>query len=342
MTLEKLAKLANVSVSTVSKAFSGSRDISEETRRKVFQIAKEQGCYEKYYKGCYARRVIAVICPEIQSEYYGAMVTLLEQKLDALGADMVLSLSNFHPERERELFEYHSYFQKADGVILIGAARGISNRNRIPCVALTSIQKERWEIDRVGITLQEALNTAVAHLRELGHRDICFLSEKLTDAKEAMFLAALDSNGLPARPEQIVTSEKRFENAGYDAMEELFRRRELPTAVVAAYDYMALGALYSIRSHGLKVPQDISVVGMDDISVSSFLDVGLTSIQTHVEEMCTIALELLWKKINNPYFTVRQTVAVAGDLVIRQSTGPAPGIPRQGGPAAFGQAAAKG
>lgn len=323
MTLEKLAKLANLSVSTVSKAFSGSREISEETRRKIFQIAKEQGCYEKYYKGRYPRRVVAVICPEIQSEYYGTTVTLLEQKLQALGADMVLSLSNFKLERERELFEYHSYFQKVDGLILIGSARGISNRNRIPCVSLNTLQNERCEIDRVGITLQEALSAAVEHLKELGHRDICFLSERLTEAKERMFFAAMKANGLNAGPEQVVVSGKRFENAGYDAMEELFRRRELPTAVIAAYDYMALGALYSIRSHGLRVPQDLSVVGMDNISVAPFLDVGLTSIQTHVEEMCTIALELLWKKINNPYFTVRQTVAVAGDLVIRQSTGPA-------------------
>ena len=327
MTLEKLAKLANLSVSTVSKAFSGSRDISEETRRKVFQIAKEQGCYEKYYKGRYARRVIAVICPEIQSEYYATTVTLLERRIHEMGADMVLSLSNFQLERERELFEYHSYFQKADGVLLIGAARGISNRNRVPCVAMTSIQKERCDIDRVGITLQEAINAAVDHLKKLGHRDVCFLSEKLTEAKAAMFLSALEANGLPARPEQLIVSEKRFEQAGYDAMEELFRRDQLPTAVVAAYDYMALGAIYSIRSHGLRVPQDLSVVGMDDISVSSFLDVGLTSIQTHVEEMCSIALDLLWKKMDNPYFTARQTIVVEGDLVIRQSTGPARRVP---------------
>ena len=323
MTLEKLAKRANVSVSTVSKAFSGSRDISEETRQKVFQIAREEGCYEKYYKGSYPRRVIAVICPEIQSEYYGAMVTLLEKKLDGLGADMVLSLSNFRPERERALFEYHSYFQKADGVILIGSAKAISNQNRIPCVALTSVENDRCKIDRVGIFLQEALNAAISHLKELGHRDIRFLSEELTEGKEAMFLDAMEANGLTAGPEQVVVSAKRFENAGYDAMEKLFREKALPTAVVAAYDYMALGAIYSIRSHGLRVPQDLSVVGMDDISVAPFLDVGLTSIQTHVEEMCDIALELLWKKVNNPYFTVRQSVSVAGDLVIRQSTGPA-------------------
>lgn len=323
MTLEKLAKLANVSVSTVSKAFSGSRDISEKTREKIFQIARENGCYEKHYKGSYSRRVVAVICPEIQSEYYGTTVTILEKKLDKMGADMVLSLSNFQPERERELFLYHSYFQKADGVILIGSAKNISNDNRVPCVSLTSIEEERTGIDRVGIALQEAFNAAIAHLKELGHRDIHFLGEKLTSSKESMFFSALEANGLTPRPELVTVSGKRFEDAGYDAMEALFLREALPTAVVAAYDYMALGAISCIRDHGLRIPEDISVVGMDDISVAPFLDVGLTSIQTHTEELCTIALELLWKKINNPYFTVRQTISVAGDLMVRQSTGPA-------------------
>lgn len=321
MTLEKLAKLADVSTSTVSKAFSGSHDISEATRQKVFQTAKEQGCYEKYYKGSYPRRIIAVICPEIQSEYYGTIVTRLEEGIRQKEASMILSLSHFDSKMEKELFEYHSYFQKADGILLIGSASAISNRNRIPCVAVCPKQMKATGVDFVGIELGSAMSEAIAYLKDLGHKKIGFLGENLTDIKRELFLFAMEQNRLPINPEYMIMSRKRFEDAGFCSMEELFSRGNLPTAIMAAYDYMALGAVYSIRKHGLRVPEDISVIGMDNISVSSYLDVGLTSIRTNVEEMCNIALALLWKKIETPFYTVRQTITVSGELVVRQSTG---------------------
>ena len=74
MTLQRLADLAHVSVATVSKAFSGSKEISEETRQRIFAIARENNCFEKYHKGIYHKRVISVIAPELRGEYYGCLL----------------------------------------------------------------------------------------------------------------------------------------------------------------------------------------------------------------------------------------------------------------------------
>ena len=87
MTLQEIAALANTSVSTVSKAFSGGRDVGSETRERIFAIARKNGCFEKYYKGPREKKVIAVLCPETESENYGRLVGLFEQALSLRDAD---------------------------------------------------------------------------------------------------------------------------------------------------------------------------------------------------------------------------------------------------------------
>ena len=82
LTLEKLAKIAGVSLGTVSKAFSESDEISKETKEKIFAIAKEYNCFDKYYKAKKARKVVAVICPELKGDYYNSIVSRIEQELN--------------------------------------------------------------------------------------------------------------------------------------------------------------------------------------------------------------------------------------------------------------------
>lgn len=95
MNLETLAKLAEVSVGTVSKAFSGSKEISEDTKERIFALAKEHGCFDKYNKNRFDKKVIAVICPELNSEYYSATVTLLNREITLRGGIMSVSTTDF-------------------------------------------------------------------------------------------------------------------------------------------------------------------------------------------------------------------------------------------------------
>lgn len=318
MTLQRLADLAHVSVATVSKAFSGSKEISEETRQRIFAIARENNCFEKYHKGIYHKRVIAVIAPELRGEYYGAIITNLEQQIRVRGGAMTLSLNQFDAKNAYELFQYHAYYQKADGIILLdGNMDDIKNPDNIPAVIFSSAKGK--EIDTVLVQMDQAVSQAVGYLKEMGHRRIAFIGETLTFRKKEIFLSAMQENGLYVNPSFVVTSEKRFEEAGYSIMETLLAAPSLPTAIIAAYDHIALGAICCIKSHGLRVPDDFSMIGMDNISVVSYLDVPLTSIRIEIESICDAMLNLLAAKMDNQYYRSRQVISVPCNLVKRQS-----------------------
>ena len=317
MNLRKLAKLANVSVSTVSKALSDSGEISLTTKEKIIQLAKENDCYEKYYKGKYNKKIIAVICPEMKSEYYNRMLVTLEETISKNGGLMLLSVSGFNPQTEMDLFTYYSTFQHADGILVIGSGVNIPTNTDSPIVLLGGSQKK--DIDCIGIDSYDAIEEAVRYLKENGHRDIGFIGEALTRQRQERFLSAMKKHSLTVKDTFIITSDGRFEDAGFKSMENLIAKGTLPTAILAAYDYIALGAMHSMKLHGLKIPNDISVIGMDDISVLSYLDTPLTSIHTPIDDMCEIAVELLLKKIDNRYFRARQSITVKCRLVQRES-----------------------
>ena len=102
MNLSKLAKICGVSVSTVSKVFSESSEISEETKQRVIAAAKEHGCFEKYFKPKYKKRLIAIICPEVLGIHYSEMITYMEEIISAAGDTMIVSVGNFSKEKQDE------------------------------------------------------------------------------------------------------------------------------------------------------------------------------------------------------------------------------------------------
>ena len=324
MNLETLAKLAEVSVGTVSKAFSGSKEISDDTKRRIFAIAKEHGCFDKYNKNRFDKKVIAVICPEIKSEYYAAMATLLERQITANGGIMLLSTSDFSAETEKTLFSYYASYCKADGIITINQSALIGNTFHVPAVAIMPSEKamKSKNMDFIVSDKPIALEQAISYLKSLGHEKIAFAGETLTMSKLEGFKAAMRKNGLVLYPSYLCVSENRFEQAGVEIMDHWLAVGDLPQAVVAAYDYIAIGLIKSLRRAGKQVPKDCSVIGMDDISVVPYLDVPLSSIHTHSEEACRVAVEILLKKAENRYYSSRKEFLVPSEFVVRGSCAP--------------------
>lgn len=320
MNLNTIAKLAEVSVSTVSKAFAGSGEISSDTREKIFEIARENGCFEKYYKNKYEKKVIAVIYPEIRSEYYAAVLDVLDSVITQNGGIMTAASYNFTPKRKLELFQYYSAYAKVDGIILIGTGRGIKNPLKVPLVFLLCNIKSIHG-DTIACDMQSSIDRAIACLKEKGHVRIGFAGDFLTRGKLEGFRKAMESAGLQVHPGDTKISEKRFEEAGIEMMDEWLAEKEPPTAILAAYDYVAIGLAKSIRRHGYRIPEDFSIIGMDDISVVPYMDTAISSIRTNKEEACRIAVDLILKKINNKYFTSRQDITVQTELVLRESVG---------------------
>jgi len=317
MKMTELAKRAGVSVSTVSKAFSGSREISKEKREHIFKVAKATGCYDKYCKDVYNGTVIAVICPEYKSGIYSQQLSILESKIKEKNAIMIVGSTEFEEKREEELLTFFSEHSKVDGIISLTQTKS-KKKISVPVVTLGNSDI----YDCVLVSEENAVYEAIALLKNNGHKDIAFIGEPRTTARCKNFETAMKKNRLAVKKEYIVQDEFRFEQAGYNAMNKLLELEKRPTAVIAAYDNIAIGAAKSILEHGLKVPDDISLIGSDNNLGITYLDVPLTSITAYNEDLCDIIVELLFERIKQP--GEHKKIKILRELIIRESVGKAP------------------
>lgn len=321
MTMTKLAKLAGCSLSTVSKAFSGSNEISDETRNKIFEIAKENNCFNKFYSPSFQSRVFAVICNELSgSSIYGEIVEALNKRITDNGDIFLVSCNNFVSSVANNLLDYYISYHKVDGLIIIdGAKHESESLGNIPVVAIGSLYNEKiHHCDCVNTDRSYGVYQAIEHFKKMGHRDIAFIGEYLTSGALKNFKKAMEEYCLPINEDWLITSSKRMGEAGYDAMDKLISLSHRPTAVFASYDAIALGAMNRIYMAGLSVPDDISLIGVNNISLTRFSNPPLTTISTPIDEIADSAINLLYRRVcypQSPY----QSVSIQSELVIRNS-----------------------
>lgn len=307
MTLSKLAKLANVSVSTASKAFSGSAEVNEETREMIFRIAKEHGCFKKFYNVKYPKLVVAIIAPEFKSAYYTRYLSHIQKYLHEKNCELCVSTTGFSKEREKELLDYYCKHANVDGVIAIQIRSAITEKYEVPVVFVNPSKIPEHHISVSGDT-KEALRESIQYLANKNIKTVGFIGESLTAQKLEYFKLALEEYGLTYDESLVSVSEKRFEEGGYDAMEKLISQNKVPRAIVCAYDYMAIGAIRCIYDHGSSVPEDVAVLGFDDIPQAAFLNPPLASISTPVEELCQIATEAVMHQIKGAEISKHQRI----------------------------------
>lgn len=308
MTLSKVAKLANVSVSTASKAFTGSPEVNAQTREMIFAIAKKHGCFKKFYNAKYPKLVVAVIAPEFDSAQYTRYLSFIQDSFGEENCELCVSVTNFSDRREKELLEYYYKHSNVDGIIVIEAQTDIAADYEIPVVQVNPRSASVRGLSVSG-DVREAFGQSIDHLAERGVDTIGFVGETLTDGKCALFRRVLEEKGLTYNEAFVSVTDERFATGGYVAMERLFVAGRLPRAVVCAYDYMAIGAIRCIYDHGLCVPQDVAVLGFDDIPEAAFLNPPLASISCSTQTLCHLAVEMLLRSINGEPTQPHQVVA---------------------------------
>lgn len=315
VTLSKLAKLAHVSVSTVSKAFSMSPEVNEQTREQIFEIARELGCFKKYYKAQYPKLVIAVLCPEFKSRLYSQSLSVLQEYLSSHNCEISAAATDFSGETEQELLRYYNRHTSVDGIIVIGSNGKPEPELELPVAYVLGKNPGCF---RVSMNTEPAIRQAVDHFLSHGVTDIALLGEPRTKTKLQTLQDLLADQGYPVPDHRITVSQKRFEAGGYDAMAQLLDRAEPPRAVICGYDYMAIGAIRCIYDRGLSVPEDIAVMGMDDLYEAKYLNPPLSSIDYPIDRACTLAADaLLAELMGQPH--AKQEV-VAASLHLRRST----------------------
>lgn len=300
MTLSKLAQLANVSVSVVSKAFSGREDISDAMREHVFAVARQNGCFQQFYHAPYDKPVVAVIIPEAISQFYIHYIEILKKSMEKNGYTMLLSISNFDRQLTDELVRYYTMHGKVDGLILISAA------NRLPSSSTAAIISLNVECEsNIGACIVRDLKSGIAsalqYLKENGHTRVAYVGEALTASKIELLTEEMHELDLELRREWIITSRLRFEEAGRDGVRRLLELSEKPTAIIGAYGYITQGILAELSELGIRVPQDMSVLSLDNdpFPLSSCLDVAC--VPSGIEKMCDMAMRLLGERIGSSH-----------------------------------------
>jgi len=316
VTLSKLASIAHVSVSTVSKAFSMSPEVSDETRELIFDIAKEHGCFKKYYNAKYSRYVIAVICPEFRSRHYSRYTSLLQKELSKYNCEICVTATDFLRKNKKNLVEYYDKYTRVDGMIIIDQTADMVLTDELP-VVIMGARAVGTKGAFVVRNTDDAHKQAIEHFVEKGVKDIAFISEKHTVGKRDFFVRTMKKLVGQVDEDFVVTVDERFEHGGYLAMKKIMESGKVPRAVICGYDNMAIGAIRCILDRGLRVPQDVAVVGMDDNTESMYLNPPLASINPHVEEMCALAVDSLMKKIEGE--PVERRRVVKAELILRES-----------------------
>lgn len=318
MTMQELAKLANVSVSTVSKAFHQADDISEETKEHIFAVAKRYGCYGKFFKGKYPKPVIAIVCQELKSNHYSVYVEKLQRIIEAHnGIPLVLSY-NFDAATQAELLEYFSAYLQVDGIIVFSLKNALKKGFNTPLVALYASRDDT--VDTVSVDITPAAQDAVSRLRALGHRFIAVAGEKRTHTRLKNLTHAL---GLDDQDAAVFVSEHRFEQAGIDCAQRILDAPTPYTAILCTYDNIAIGVMKHLTEQGYKIPEDFSVVGINNIPFSQYAEPSLSTIDERFDEICNAAWQLLEKKMKNIYYHPPKPVQLTGVFLPRESVGKA-------------------
>lgn len=297
MTLSELARLANVSVSVASKAFSGKEGVSDAMREHVFAVARAHGCFQQFYNVPYDRPVVAVIVPEVYHAGYVRYIDELKQGLEQRGCTMLLSLGNFDPQMEQTLVKYYTEHGKVDGLVLISGHIAMPISRNVVCAKLGMLCEGESVDVHIKNDLQYGVDKAVAHLAALGHTRIAYVGEPLTVSKEQVVQSAIEKAGLPFYKEYMICSSHRFEQAGADGVRRLLALPQPPTAVLGSYGFITQGILAELQRQGLSVPRDMSVVSLNDNPDPLDATLDVATVREEIKGVCALIVEELTKRL---------------------------------------------
>ncbi len=318
MTYKELAALAGVSVSTVSKVFSGSPEISQETKDRIHALAREHGVIRAEYHRSMPSPRIAILVPEIVSIFYAQEVSSLAAAVRRRSGEPAIYLTGFDAIHYNRVIDQLTQEKAADGILCLSGCK-YTDTLSIPMVCTSFYRDSRY--DTVHVDYQKISDDALRHLLGLGHRAIGFIGEKHTDVKKECFLTAMKKLQLPVEPGAVFISTKRFEEIGQEAARHYCRQSTMPTAFLCAYDEVALGAIKTFRKMGIRVPEDVSVIGMNDIPSAAYPHNALTTFKMPDHERHKKMVDCLFHHILHPASHTMSHTLLPAELIVRSTTG---------------------
>ncbi len=329
MDIRTVAQLANVSIATVSRTINRVATVNPKMAKQVWEAIEKLD----YFPNTQARalvsgrsRLLGLIVSEITNPFFPELIQGFEDIAVEHGYEILISSTNYDPRRMslciRRMLE-----RRAEGVAVMtfGVEKPLLEQlaeRKVPLV-FVDVGPERPGISLLRVDYRHGLLQGVKHLQALGHEKIAFISgpKRLHSAQSRLqaFTRGIEESGLTVEPAWIVEGDHTMEG-GIEAMGHLLQALQVPTAVMCSNDMTAIGVLHKLYRAGLKVPDDFSVIGFDDIHIAQVTIPPLTTIQMSCFELARAAVTAL-RAHTEGEVEPKRNYKIPTSLIVRESTG---------------------
>ncbi len=331
MDIRTIARAASVSIATVSRVMNNVPTVNPRMAKRVWEVIDQLD----YFPNTQARalvsgrsRIFGLIVSEITNPFFPELIQGFEDIAVEHGYEILVSSTNYDPKRMshciRRMLE-----RKVEGVAVMtfGIEEPLLDqlaRRKVPLVFI-DVGPKRPSVSVLKVDYHHGIRQGVQHLAAMGHRDIAFISGPMAlhsaQSRRAAFLSSLKECGIVPESSWIVEGDHTMEG-GTAKMEELLATKKRPTAVMCSNDMTAIGVLHKLYRAGLRVPDDLSVIGFDDIHIAEVTIPPLTTVQMSRFELARSAVMALRAHVENPNDPAPQReYDISTDLIVRESTG---------------------
>jgi len=328
-TLKDIAEESRYNISTVSRALNDSSEISTFAKKRIKKIANRLN----YSPNLSAQTLVGkksksvgVLLPEVRSDYYGKTANYIETELKKNGYSMLIGLSEFSAESVKTLIDIF-ISRNVDGILINSPClqshydyiKMLKTRTSTPIIFL-DICNNVVDFDNVSIDYTSGIEEAIAYFQQAGCTSVAYVGDvPSSETRLPSFKSAINEHKLNYDKNLIQVRKERFEEAGYNGMTEILKNVR-PDAIFASYDDIAIGVLKAIYEHGLRVPEEIMVIGYDNIRVSEHLYNPLSTINPPLRQMATIAVNIFLEKSQSSEGQQIKNVKLKTNLIYRKTT----------------------
>ncbi|MGA8110972.1 MAG: LacI family DNA-binding transcriptional regulator [Acidobacteriaceae bacterium] len=327
MDIHAVARLANVSIATVSRTINNVPTVNPRMAKRVWEAIRELN----YFPNTQARalvsgrsRMLGLIVSEITNPFFPELIQGFEEVAVEHGYEILIGSTNYEPERMQRVIR-RMMERNAEGVAVMtfGIEQPLLNQladRSIPLV-FVDVAPERAGISVLKVDYSHGIRQGVQHLAALGHREIGFVTGPLrlhsAQSRLHAFEEALGECGIPVNKRFVLEGDHTMEG-GMAAAERLLAAGKLPTAVMCSNDMLAIGVLHKLLRERLRVPDDVSIIGFDDIHMAEMMIPPLTSIQMSRAQLARAAVGALRAHVEKK--SPQREYPIDTHLVVRQST----------------------
>lgn len=333
-TIVDVANLAEVSTATVSRVINNTGKVKTSTRKKVLDAIKKLNFTPNINAQILQSkqsRIIGMVFPDASSIYFGEIIRGISNYVNQFGYQIIIGSAHDEEEEMKTVSRFLNG-RSVDGLVIMAPSSQNDDLFNLPIrhgtpVVFISVPPEKAGTTTIVLDNFKMSVKITNHLINLGHCRIAFIHGSPhnydSQCRYSGYIKALEDNSIEVNP--IYSIEGYFtEDSGYQACLKLLEVMPRPTAIFAANDAMAIGAIEAVKDYGLKVPEDIAIVGFDDISTSQYITPALTTVRVPLYKLGQVAGKTILQKINSiseNQIAVTEQIMIPLELVIRESCG---------------------